>query len=197
MGGCASKDDEAPNLDEYFKVLMQETTSQMDDTGAAVDTKANQRKQQELHAKLRPLIERAFAHHDTNQNGVLDGDESKAFFDHYITRFAKFSKEMAHFQAQQSQRMGLAMKQAEQQMEDKDKMMDDALKDYHENETTYNQAAFSLLGKNDGKLFMDIVVDALLPGTATNFAFSNCFPTGPKHMMAKAMDQAKVSRSGG
>jgi len=80
--------------------------------------------------------------------------------------------------------------QAGAQMKQQEKMIDDAVKEYHEQADQYNKAAFSLLDQNqDGKLVKEVVIEALLPGTETNLAFSNCFPTGPEKMMQKAMGE--------
>jgi len=212
--GCSCSQ-EAPNLDRYFKVLEEDnkaTGNQLDDIvsalALAMDAEGTQQKQQEQYAKLRPIIANAFDHHDTNSDGILDADESRAFFEHYIERFVKHSKAMGRQQARQSQTIGLRMmgglmeggmakemqdamqQQAKIQIKQTEKMIDDALKEYRAKETQYNQAAFSLLDENkDGKLVKEVIVEALLPGTLKNLAFSNCFPTGPEAMMQKAMGQ--------
>lgn len=203
----------APNLDEYFRTLEQETkqlANSVTNVNQALaliqDGAGNRQRLQQQHIKLRPIVARAFDHHDTEENGILDVDESKAFFAHYITRQAKFAKSIGKFQAQQSQKVALQMmggmlgggmasqmqdmmkQQANEAMKQSEKMIDDALKEYRRQPAQYDQAAFSLLDENkDGKLVKEVVVEALLPGTAKNLAFSNCFPTGPAPMMQKAM----------
>merc|ERR1719414_2943896 len=89
-----------------------------------------------------------------------------------------------------SQMQDMMKQQANAAIQQSEKMINDALKEYHARQAQYDQAAFSLLDENkDGKLVKEVVVEALLPGTAKNLAFSNCFPTGPEAMMQKAMGQ--------
>jgi len=223
MGVCGARmgfedSTTAPNLDEYFRTLERETkqfSSSMTNVNQALalaqDRDGNQQRMQQQHIKLRPIIARAFDHHDTKKNGILDAEESKVFFDHYITRLAKFSKSMGKFQVQQSQKMALAMtggmlgggmasqmqdmmkQQANKAMKQSEKMIDDSLKQYRARPAQYNQAAFTLLDENkDGKLVKEVVVEAFMPGTAKNLAFSNCFPTGPEKMMQRAMGQMQA-----
>ena len=187
-GSCMDFEDEttAPNLDEYFRTLERETkqlANSVTNVNQALallqDGAGNQQRLQQQHIKLRPIIARAFDHHDTKENGILDVDESQAFFDHYITRLAKFTKSMGKFQAQQSQKVTLQMmggmlgggmasqmqdmmkQQANAAIQQSEKMINDALKEYHARQAQYDQAAFSLLDENkDGKLVQEVVVEA-------------------------------------
>lgn len=200
MGCSSSKDSkESPNLDRYFEVMKQESLAQADQAigfdhnfAALADPEGAKRKQKELHDKLRPIIAKAFDHHDTNKNGVLDAEESKAFFEHYLSRLAKSQKEMAQVSACFSQtvkQIAVAIDGTGcQHVLAKQKLIDDAMKEYQANEGKYNEAAFSLLDtNNDGCLVKDSVTAALLPGTEDSTKFADCFPTGPTAIMKRAM----------
>merc|ERR1712187_351534 len=45
--------------------------------------------------KLPEIIEDAFNHHDSNEDGVLDEEESNDFFEHFVERFVDFGGKIA------------------------------------------------------------------------------------------------------
>jgi len=209
--GASSK--EAPNLDKYFELLVNEVKrmKDVDALQAAVDNAEDmQREHREtettLHAELKPIIAAAFDHHDTKRNGILDAEESKVFFDHYLTRFAQCKKEISDFSAQESQKMLMRMmsgclpqgeggkemrasmkRDAEGKIKEMNRIIDDRLREYQANPGQYNESAFSLLDKNnDGRLVKDNVIAALLPGTEENVSFQDCFPFTPTELTKEA-----------
>jgi Ca2+-binding EF-hand superfamily protein len=204
---------DAPHLTEYFKALEEYTKTGKDPMtdmkqvmAAAADPakmKQLEEKQQaaekQLHIKLTPIIEKAFDHHDKNQNGTLDPDESKVFFDNYVKLQSQFSNAIqAHTKAQgtkmaikQMPAAKTALKQKEDEFnKDIEQMMQACGAEYKGNEEKYNKAAFEAMDVNkDGQLVKDVCVKSLLLNTPENKKFQDAFPTGPtgfqKMFMAK------------
>jgi cation transport regulator ChaB len=200
-------------LGDHTKKAAKSLTSGADPLGEAMAMATDparqekaKRDQEKFHQKIKGTIEKSFDHHDIDGNGVLSVQESQKFFSNYIERQALFQDQMGAFQAQQSQDMGLKMmskmmggdmpKQVKQQLKDKAKeqinktkeLMVQALDEYEKDKEKFDKDAFTAIDtRKDGQLAKDEVVSALLPGTPENMIFLDAFPTGPSHLMKKAM----------
>jgi len=88
----------APYLIEYFQVFGE--MMQIAESADPMEVLRNDGLVEELEeqaetikAKLPPIIEQSFDHHDIKKNGILDQDEARIFCEHYVELFLKFHEE--------------------------------------------------------------------------------------------------------
>merc|ERR1712151_491656 len=87
-----------------------------------------------MKKKLKPLIEKAFAHHDSDDDGVLDEEEASEFFEHFVERFVEFQCKTGLKAADKAVAMQANMMQGFGQMMGGDKNMMSAMKKQMDNE---------------------------------------------------------------
>lgn len=88
----------APYLIEYFQVLGE--MMQIAESADPMEVLRNDGLVEELEeqaetikAKLPPIIEQSFDHHDIKKKGILDQEEARIFCEHYVELFLKFHEE--------------------------------------------------------------------------------------------------------
>mmetsp|Transcript_135276 Transcript_135276/g.269890 ORF Transcript_135276/g.269890 Transcript_135276/m.269890 type:complete len:222 (-) Transcript_135276:1464-2129(-) len=187
MGCCHS--DEAPFLTEYFaKQEKLQNEAMVGDNPFEMIGKIGEikKKQEKMKKDLVDVIENAFAHHDSDEDGVLDPEEADEFFEHFVERFVEFQcktglKALDKQTAMQGGMMGvlgmgddpmmkMMQKAMEKTVEDGKKKLrqqrKDRLQNYRDNAHRLDAAAFAVLDtNNNGKLDVDEVVKALTPDT--------------------------------
>lgn len=175
----------APHLEKYFKVSevihrenLKEAAHVADECKNIV-TRSNspaeaerrmepvkekfQRKcQARIHNELTPLIKKAFAWHDKDDDGVLDHDESIIFFGNYANMLGEYLLRvftLGNGQQTPSTQVQRLYKNKLQQL----------IEVYVENTDEHHRAAIRVLDVNgDGKLQESEVLDGLLHGHAKN-----------------------------
>jgi len=184
MGSCQCGDP-APFLTEYFS--MQEA---LVNEGMAGDNAfemlgkigENKKKKEKMKKKLVGIIENAFAHHDSDEDDVLDEEEADEFFEHFVERCVEFQwktglKALDMSTAMQASIAGMlggndpemkAMMKEEMEEGKKElrKQRKKRLQNYRDNQERLHEAAFNVLDTNkNGTLERDEVVKALIPET--------------------------------
>lgn len=129
----------------------------------------------EMEKALRPTIEGFFKLHDSEGCGVLDKDESKIFFHTLVANSSPFnnakyhSAVMKHLSASEKQEKAAFRKARKLAVEYAN---DQHRQAYEKNKDEYDNAAFKVLDTSgDGKLRLQVVLQALLPHTDLNNSF--------------------------
>lgn len=219
---------EAPYLDQYFQLSLKHGTEERDifqsqfadraksmagseeERKAKADEIEAARKQRlaALNEELKPIIGKAFDHHDTSRDGVLDVNESKLFFEHFITRYSAHVKGLSAMMAKmfkdnpdmlKMMKEGSDCPNVQEALAAFDETMEGAVAEYQLDEERYNKAAFDAVDANkDGKLMKLEVIYSFLHETADNIKFLEAFPTGPRNFVQKELDKvmAQIIKQG-
>lgn len=194
---CGGGDSAAPYLHKYFETILdfakdlskpENVTSLLTNRNAREEMVTKQKK---LKGKLFGLIIQAFKNHDEDGDGILDREESKVFFGHFVDEQQKMVHAMcamagAQMQAQmvaqlddpqvppeeKQMMMGMvdgaaeALKALLKQEEEKNNKLCMA---YFRNQPERDLAVFKVIDTDgSGTLQMNEVVSALTPETASN-----------------------------
>lgn len=195
MGGASSCCDDAPYLTEYFREY-EKMTDGCAPGGNPFELLLNKNKMAEAKAEaeehkeaMEQALRNAFDNHDSNDDGVLDEEESSDFFEHFVIRYAAFQKRVLTKQINTATALasdmfgGLAgmaglskrelarqcKREAQEQISLANEKVDERYEDYTNNEDVRNRAAFAFVDTNrDGQLQVEEVVKAFMPDTPEN-----------------------------
>lgn len=202
MAGTMTEKGPAPHLDEYFEV-QKEIMGQLQVLADPIERlmiqtdpeklKEFRATQEKFVQKLRDIGGKSFDHHDINNSGVLEVDESQALFSHFVERLVSFTintsreeievavaKQLEYYKTVLGDDNEAKIKEIEEQLSTAVKTaLDQILATNKERGDAYatekpakDAAAFAALDKNgDGKLTKEAVVEALTPDTETHFVF--------------------------
>lgn len=194
---CGGGENAAPYLHKYFETILDFTKDLSDPENVKsllTNRKAREEvetKKKKLKGKLFGLIVQAFNNHDTDGDGILDLEESKVFFGHFVDEQQKMVQAMCAMagglmQAQivaqlddpqippemKQMMKGMldgaaeALKAQLRQTEEQNKKLCEA---YRRNKAERDSAAFKVIDADgSGTLQMNEVVAALTPETASN-----------------------------
>eukprot|EP00286_Rhodomonas_abbreviata_P029969 CAMPEP_0181298570 /NCGR_PEP_ID=MMETSP1101-20121128/5855_1 /TAXON_ID=46948 /ORGANISM="Rhodomonas abbreviata, Strain Caron Lab Isolate" /LENGTH=222 /DNA_ID=CAMNT_0023403605 /DNA_START=131 /DNA_END=799 /DNA_ORIENTATION=+ len=177
-----------PHLDKYFAELektAKEANDEMErvmlagDYGALGEARENiQKREEEMEQRLATHAINAFKHYDQNRKGFLEADESKVFFQHYVSCYFDYFERFGLFKEKVACQMhkdfaGMDIKEeTDKKMQEITKHARDKLTSYEQNEAELSKAAFEVLDVNkNGKLQHQEVVDALAPRHPMNIEF--------------------------
>lgn len=152
-----------PHLTKYFE-MFEKAAHDLDGlTGEELEKKKN-----EYKFKLQKLAIKSFEHHDGNHNEVLEVQESKAFFYHYVHCYLHFYENFNLATLDRSMKYGL-----ERDVDKGDRKLgqqvlqaqrEEALRLYRADEHSRFRAGFSVIDVNsDGRLQEHEVVAMLTP----------------------------------
>lgn len=201
-------------MDDEGKQNVRDFGLMFDDNGMAELKKKHDENMAKQRKTLQPLIEKSFDYHDTLKNKVLEPDESKLFFEHYVAEQGEFfvalqaSMHKKIIEINMQMMAGLMGGQVDKKQMQKNvqaqvdahvakikKLVDEQIASYTADKASRNAAAFKVLDVNgDGKLQKDEVVEALIPDTDKNKQFVSALGINPEELLKKQI-QAQMEQA--